>query len=49
MTLRISFDEISVSLDCSITGLWHQVNKNYVFKVEVYLKILLSSIDFSGP
>ena len=33
----ISFDEISVLLDCCITGLWHPINKNYVFKTEVCL------------
>ena len=28
----ISFDEISVSLYCCITGLWHPINMKYVFK-----------------
>ena len=32
MTWGISFDEISVSLVCCITGLWHPINRNYVFK-----------------
>ena len=27
----IFFDEISVSLDRCITGLWHPINRNYVF------------------
>ena len=31
LTLGISFDEISVSLNCCITGSWHPANKNYVF------------------
>ena len=26
---------ISVSLECCITGLWHPVNRNYVFKPSV--------------
>ena len=34
MTWGISFDEILVSLDCCITGLWHPIYKNSVFKDE---------------
>ena len=30
--MGFSFDVISVSLDSCITGLWHPVNRNYVFK-----------------
>ena len=29
--MGISFDEISVSLDCCITELLHPINTNYVF------------------
>ena len=29
--MGIFFDEISVSLDCCITELWHPINTNYVF------------------
>ena len=37
MTWGISFGEISVSLDCCITKLWHPINKNYVIKEEQIL------------
>ena len=30
VTLGISFDVISVSLDCCIIGVWHPINRNYV-------------------
>ena len=33
----IFFDEISVSLDCCITGLWHPINRNYVFNVKIII------------
>ena len=32
VTWGISFDEMSVSLDCCETGLWYPINTNYVFK-----------------
>ena len=32
VTLGISFDELSVSLDCCIIELWHPMKRNYVFK-----------------
>ena len=32
MTWGISFDEISFSLDCCVTGLWHTINTNCAFK-----------------
>ena len=31
VTWGTSFDEIPVSLDCCITGLWQPINRNYVF------------------
>ena len=34
VTWGTSFDEMLVSLDCCITGLWHPINMNYVFKTE---------------
>ena len=30
--LGIFFDDISFSLDCCVTRLWHPINTNYVFK-----------------
>ena len=35
--MGIFFDEISVSLDCCITGLWHPINRNYVFNVKIII------------
>ena len=32
VTWGIFFDKLSISLDCCITGLWHPINRNYVFK-----------------
>ena len=32
VTWGISFDKLSVLLDCCITGLCHPINKNYVLK-----------------
>ena len=39
MTWGIFFDEISVSLDCCITGLCHSINRNYVFKENQYSRV----------
>ena len=44
MTWGIPFDEVSVSLEYCITGLWHPVNKNYAFK-ELLPAVELDKID----
>ena len=35
VTWGISFYEISSSLNCCVTGLWHPVDTNYVFKKKI--------------
>ena len=37
MRWSISFDEIALSPDCCITGIWNPINENIVFKITMYL------------